>query len=581
MTILLRNLLDHDKAKLLTLKQFRKLFFTLHSTVRAITRPAGAGWNGTRRPARHSHFSCPAEVRTMWPDRIATRRVTLAAALLGATHAANAQVNMLANPSFEGGSGNSIPGWSSFENAYASNNGDEGVYDRTGAGSGVGKLYGTFSGNYGVSGFYQQFGTTPGLSYQFHIFSYQKTGDDLTTGTADNFVLERLTFFDAGGNELTDYGVNAQILDASSPKDTWINNPTVTATAPAGAASVAGYILFIQPQFAGGAGFFDDASLVQLPQWAVDASGNWSTPSNWGLGGVPNATDAVATLGPVISDARTVTVDAPQTVGTLTFDNAAHAYTLGGPGPLSLHASTGRAAIHVRNGAHTINTRLTLDSPTTITLDTAGSNLTIGPAGQLDVKGQNLVIDYAGASPAASVVASLLSGRNGGTWDGHGIISSTAAADANHPTAIAWAEASNLLGLTGSATATWNGATVDATSLLLKYTYYGDLNFDGRVNADDYALIDRAYARHLPATWINGDVNYDGAIDAADYALMDAAFLHHGGTLSPAMLDERAQWFGPGYTALLAAAVPEPGAASLLSVAGVALLRRARRRPRP
>jgi hypothetical protein len=317
-----------------------------------------------------------------------------------------------------------------------------------------------------------------------------------------------------------------------------------------------------------------------LPQWAVDASGNWSTPSNWGLGGVPNATDAIATLGPVISAARTVTVDSPQTVGKLIFDNA-HVYTLGGPGPLSLHVSTGRATIEVRNGSHTINTKVTLDSPTTITLDSADSNLTIGPAGQLDVKGQNLVIDYAGASPAASVIASLLSGRNGGTWHGHGIVSSTAAADTNHPTALAWAEASDLLGLTGSATTNWNGATVDATSLLLKYTYYGDLNFDGRVNADDYVLIDRAYARHLPASWINGDVNYDGAIDAADYALMDAAFLHQRGTLSPAMLAERAEWFGPGYTALLAAAVPEPGAVSLLSLAGVALLRRVHRRPTP
>jgi hypothetical protein len=48
--------------------------------------------------------------------------------------------------------------------------------------------------------------------------------------------------------------------------DTWIDNPTITGTAPAGATSVNAFILFLQPQFAGGAGFFDDASFTVVPE---------------------------------------------------------------------------------------------------------------------------------------------------------------------------------------------------------------------------------------------------------------------------------------------------------------------------
>lgn len=485
-----------------------------------------------------------------------------------------AQTNILNNPSFEGGAGHEIPGWSWFENAYASNNGDEGVWDRTGTGTGVAKLFGNFWGpnNFNVSGFYQKFGAIPGATYQFHVWSYQKTGDDLSIGTGENWVVAKVPFFNSDDVEFG--GVETRILDKTFAKDVWIDNAVVTAVAPPGTVSIGTYLLFLQPNNGGGAGFFDDASFVQLPAWSNDASGNWSNPANWGLGGVPNAPGAHATLTPITQANRTVTVDGPNTVGTLILDGA-NGYTLAGPGPLSLAAASGRAAVTVRDGTHTINTTLSADSPLTITLSPTGS-LTYGPSGNLDLKSTNAVIDYTGSTPSASVVSNLLSGRAGGNWNGSGIISSTAAADSNDATAIAWAEAADLLGLSDATTADWNGQTVDATSLLLKCTYYGDLNFDGRVNGDDYTLIDRARAAGLPAKWINGDVNYDGSISAADYALMDAAFLHQGGVLSPETLAGRSAEFGAEYNALLATAIPEPGVLPLVSVAGLTFVRRRR-----
>ena len=145
-----------------------------------------------------------------------------------------------------------------------------------------------------------------------------------------------------------------------------------------------------------------------------------------------------------------------------------------------------------------------------------------------------------------------------------------------YTTAVGYAEASQLLGLTGVQTTTWAGLPVDATTLLLRYTYYGDLNLDGRVDADDFALLDRGFSKHLTG-WVNGDVNYDGTVDAADYLLTDRSYALNGNPLTPGFLAAREAQFGPAYIAALEHAVPEPSAIALLTVATVAHMRR---RPR-
>jgi uncharacterized membrane protein len=95
----------------------------------------------------------------------------------------------------------------------------------------------------------------------------------------------------------------------------------------------------------------------------------------------------------------------------------------------------------------------------------------------------------------------------------------------------------------------------------------GDANADGRIDGDDYALVDRGYERELGG-WGNGDFDGDGVVDAADYLLIDAAFGRQG-SLSGSLLVEREARFGAGYVAELVAAVPEPG---VLGVGGVVVL---------
>ena len=160
----------------------------------------------------------------------------------------------------------------------------------------------------------------------------------------------------------------------------------------------------------------------------------------------------------------------------------------------------------------------------------------------------------------------VLAGRNGGAWDG--LTGITTTPDLHHGIAITTvstvgtAAFPGLAGLTGSET-------------LLVGTLYGDLNLDGVLNADDYALLDRGFARGLTG-WTNGDLNYDGVIDQGDYFLIDSTY-GQTQTLSPGFLAERESEFGPAYVSQLIASVPEPSSLACLLVA-FPFLARSRRR---
>jgi autotransporter-associated beta strand protein len=200
--------------------------------------------------------------------------------------------------------------------------------------------------------------------------------------------------------------------------------------------------------------------------------------------------------------------------------------------------------------------------------------LSITGTGFLELNDNDAIVDYAGASPFPTILGYVTTGYNAGNWNGAGIRSNNASLQPNDLTALALAE-NSLLGL-----ANFAGQIVDATSLLIKYTWYGDANFNGRVDRDDYALLDRGRSKGLTG-WNNGDFNYSGTITTADYLLIDRSFLLQSGTLAPdfrTLLAERESQFGPDYAAALLTSVPEPS--SLLAACGLALplVRRRRRR---
>jgi hypothetical protein len=79
----------------------------------------------------------------------------------------------------------------------------------------------------------------------------------------------------------------------------------------------------------------------------------------------------------------------------------------------------------------------------------------------------------------------------------------------------------------------FDGQSVTSTDVLVKYTYYGDANLDGKVDGSDYARIDNGYLTHATG-WNNGDFNYDGVINGSDYTLIDNAFNIQGAAIPSA-----------------------------------------------
>ena len=155
----------------------------------------------------------------------------------------------------------------------------------------------------------------------------------------------------------------------------------------------------------------------------------------------------------------------------------------------------------------------------------ATSQLAIAGGATLDLANNAMIVHGGNLSTITSLVQS---GCNNGLWNGTGIMSSSAAADPAHLTAIGAISNDNA----GTALySTFDNQPVGLTDVLLKDTYYGDANLDGKVDGSDYSRIDSAYL--TPATgWFNGDFNYDGVIDGSDYTLIDNAFNTQGANLA-------------------------------------------------
>jgi uncharacterized delta-60 repeat protein len=147
----------------------------------------------------------------------------------------------------------------------------------------------------------------------------------------------------------------------------------------------------------------------------------------------------------------------------------------------------------------------------------------------LDLNDNDLLIDYTGTSPLAGIRDRIVTARAGGNWTGAGITSTSARNHPNANTMLGVMEAVDFKSAHGAG-ATFDGEALDDTAVLVKYTYYGDADFNGSVDGDDYARIDNGYNFALSG-WFNGDADLSGAIDADDYALLDNALNTQGAAL--------------------------------------------------
>jgi hypothetical protein len=156
--------------------------------------------------------------------------------------------------------------------------------------------------------------------------------------------------------------------------------------------------------------------------------------------------------------------------------------------------------------------------------------LTIDDGAVLDLADNDLVID---GGNLADITSHIVAGR----------LVSSAATSLTTLAAIA-----NDDGSAQPLFETFSGQPVGADDVLVKYTYFGDIDFDGRVTIDDYFRADLAWANGVAGGWFNADFDYSGGPPSPDdFFHMDMSFLEQGTALAA----------GPA----LVTSVPEPATA--------------------
>jgi hypothetical protein len=154
-------------------------------------------------------------------------------------------------------------------------------------------------------------------------------------------------------------------------------------------------------------------------------------------------------------------------------------------------------------------------------------SLSLSASAKLELNDNDLILDYTGSSPLDAVRSLINSAREGGTWTGNGITSYSARLSNN--TTLGAIEASDFKSVYGS-DAGFDSQAIDETAVLVKYTYYGDTDFSGAIDGDDYARIDNGFNAG-GAGWFGGDSDDDDAVTGDDYSLIDFAFNTQSETL--------------------------------------------------
>jgi hypothetical protein len=178
---------------------------------------------------------------------------------------------------------------------------------------------------------------------------------------------------------------------------------------------------------------------------------------------------------------------------------------------------------------------------------------------RIDLTTNAMTVDYAPAdgSPLLDVKAQIASAYASGAWDGPGIATSHGNAS---QFGLGYGEASAL------STVPPVFGTVDDTSVLVRFTRYGDADLNGAVSLDDFNRLASGFGS-TSAVWTQGDFTYDARVNLDDFNRLAGNF--GLSALGPEVTPQ--DWSS------LAAAVPEPGCGAVILAYG--MMARRRRRP--
>jgi hypothetical protein len=138
--------------------------------------------------------------------------------------------------------------------------------------------------------------------------------------------------------------------------------------------------------------------------------------------------------------------------------------------------------------------------------------LSISGPGILDIQNNHLLINYGGgADPISSIAGYVASGYAGGAWNGPGINSSSAAANAGY--GIGYADAAD----------TGNPAGLSSGIIEVKYTLLGDADLNGTVNGIDFGILAANFNKAV-SRWDQGDFDYNNIVNGIDFTALAANF---------------------------------------------------------
>ncbi len=189
--------------------------------------------------------------------------------------------------------------------------------------------------------------------------------------------------------------------------------------------------------------------------------------------------------------------------------------------------------------------------------------------GTLNVKNNEVLINYAGGSdPIAAVAGYLNSGFNNGHWNGPGIISTNAQTLTNGLRyGLGWADSADHI-----------VAGLSSGEIEIKYTLLGDANLDGTVNGSDFSILAANFGLGH-TNWDQGNFLYTSSVNGSDFSALASNFGQgaSGAGVTPAdiaALDAFAA--ANGLTVPTVTAVPEPVSGGLLALGALGLLGRRR-----
>src|SRR5262249_13761919 len=204
------------------------------------------------------------------------------------------------------------------------------------------------------------------------------------------------------------------------------------------------------------------------------------------------------------------------------------------PVPVTIASSSGNDAVSVNtdashpadvtfNGTEQHIASLTANTGGTATVAAGGNKVLITQAlslsgtATLDLTDNDMIVDYTSGSPISTIRSLIKNAYDGGAWDQPGI--KTSLGDALDPKTTALGYADNATDFFAPRTV-FSGVSIDSTSVLVKYTYQGDLDLDGDADGADIGTWATNFTGELGGTgtkkWTQGDWDYDGDVDGVD-----------------------------------------------------------------